>query len=128
MRRLLAIAIVLAATHAAADPFPVDYVVDYKAFKSGTTSTTELSFNFFDDAACSNALGSVPITAGDSALVVEKISRINVKGVKPKAPAVAVLRTTVDLAGPQSPVYMTVTGTGVTPAAGAPTPRCAWTR
>jgi hypothetical protein len=117
-RFAIVLAILLAALRAGADPFPVSYLVDYKTLKSTATAATPLTFAFFSDPDCTDSIGEIASTAGDADVVWEKVERVGVKGVKPKPPALAVLRTTVDLA-PQSSVYLVITSGAVTPAGDA---------
>jgi hypothetical protein len=68
-KSILALGIALAAAPASADPFPVHYLVDYKALKAGLDSAQTLTFDFFDDAACTSSIGSVPLAASDPVIV-----------------------------------------------------------
>lgn len=119
MRRVLApLGLLLVAASAAGDPFPVHYLVDYKFLKKNLDAAQTLDFQFYDDAACTNSIGDVQIEASDPSIVLEKITRVKVPGVKPKAAPVTVLRGAVDLAGPAGPVYLKVVGEAIQPASG----------
>jgi hypothetical protein len=119
IRPLLALGTLLAAASAAADPFSITYLVDYKAFKANAAAGQPLTLSFYSDAACTTSIGDVATTVDDATLVWERVARVPVKKAKPKPPAVAVLRGAVDLTGGSSPaIYLRVTGDAILAAGG----------
>jgi hypothetical protein len=119
MRTSFMLGLLLLAAPAAAEPFPVHYLVDYKAFKATAALGQPLLLRFYSDAACTASIGEIATTADDASLVWERIARVPVKGVKPKPAQVAVLRTAVDLTGSHSPLYLVVEGDAIQPSGGA---------
>jgi hypothetical protein len=119
MRALLTLGILLAAARAAGDPFPITYLVDYKTFKANAAAHQPLTLSFYSDPLCATSIGDIATTVDDDTLVWERVARVPVKKAKPKPPAVAVLRGTVDLAGPTSPaVYLRAAGDAILAAGG----------
>src|SRR5262245_50290685 len=119
MRAILTLGLVLLAAPAAADPFPVTYLVDYKTFKAHAAADQPLTLAFFSDSACTAAIGTIATTTDDPTLVWERIVRVPVKKVKPKPPAVAALRGSVDLTGPgAAAIYLHVSGAAILAAGG----------
>ena len=72
---------------AAAEPIHVEYLIDQKAFKTGSIATNALNFELFSDAQCTTLIGSAQLFAGDSAaqFFVDKRQRIKDAPKKPKA-------------------------------------------
>lgn len=91
-KSLLALGIALAAAPAVADPFPVHYVVGYKFLKANLDDAQSLQFDFYDDAACTSSIGGVSLPVTATEIVFEKVTRVNVPGVKPKPAPIAVVR------------------------------------
>jgi hypothetical protein len=59
---LVSLAVLAVASAAAAEPFPIHYLVGYKALKANVDSTQTLTFDFFDDSACTSSIGSVTLS------------------------------------------------------------------
>lgn len=110
---LLGILIPLAAR--AAD-LPVTYLVDAKTLRTAT-ATTPLTFILYSDAACSSAVATQNVNAGD-VNVIEQLRRL-VARPAPKPPTTARITTMVSGVGIGGNLWLQVTGTGVTPVGGA---------
>src|SRR5688572_14057519 len=92
VRRAIAAASLLlaAAAPAAGDPFAVSYLVDGRFLKRNLAGGQTLALSFFGDASCTSAVDTVALPVADPSLVLEKIARVAVPGVKPRpAPLVA---------------------------------------
>jgi hypothetical protein len=119
MRRLIALGLLLAATPAAADLYPVNYAVDYKFLKSNAAADQTLTITLFSDDTCQTPVGGAITTVGDPSVVFDRVTRVVPKGVKPKPAAISLMRATADLGTAASPVYATVTGDAIQASGGA---------
>jgi hypothetical protein len=118
-RLVLALALSLAASRAGADSFPVEYAVDAKFLKANIRSGDPLTIELHPDSACSAAAESLVVSAGDPQVVFEQVTRVFVKGVKPKPAARTVLRVAADVSAVLAPpVYARVTGDAIQSAGG----------
>lgn len=115
-RLLLLASFVLAPFPARAADVPVTYTVDTTALKAAI-SGTNLTFNLFTDAACT-ATAHTQVLTIDNTTLQSVLKRSKPKnGVKP--PKTTDIRATLTGVGPAAPLYLTVTGTGVTAVGGA---------
>src|SRR5262245_59766329 len=114
MRKLIVFGLALAASPAAAAPFAISYTVDAKVLKKGLASGQQLAVEIHADAACTAAISSVTLDVADPSVVFESVTRVNIRGVKPKPAARTTLRAVVDLpAPPEPPLYARVTGDAI---------------
>jgi hypothetical protein len=115
----LILALALAASRAAGDPFPVEYAVDGKFLDANVASGQPLAIELHADAACSGAVATAQMAADDPGVVFDRVTRILVKGVKPKPAPRTVLRTAVEVAvSPAQRLYARVAGDAIQPAGG----------
>jgi hypothetical protein len=96
----------------------VAYTVDDKALKTAAISGTNLTFTVFSDAGCTTPIASPVVMPIDNILLIERMKRFTPKG-GTKAPATDRLVQVLSGIVPNGPVFLTVTGTGVTPIGGA---------
>lgn len=110
-RLLLLASLVLAPVAAGAVDVPVTYTVDSTALKT-TVSGTNLTFKLFTDAACT-ATAHTEVVTVDNVTLLSVLKRAKPKnGVKP--PKTTEIRATLTGVAPAAPLYLTVTGTGIT--------------
>ena len=95
---------------------PVTYTVDDTALKAAI-SGTPLTFRLYTDAACT-ALVHTQVVNSENVTVISKLKRFKPSGAA-KPPKTDDLRTTLTSVTPSSPLYLKVTGTGVTTVGGA---------
>lgn len=115
-RLLLLASLVLAPCAARAADVPVTYTVDTTALKLAI-SGTNLTFQLYTDGACTS-LAHTQVLTVDSTNLLSVLKRSKPKnGVKP--PKTTDVRATLTGVGPASPIYLKVTGTGITPVGGA---------
>ena len=115
----LVVALALAASRAAADPFPIEYAVDGAFLQANVASGQPLAIELHADAACSGAIATAEVTADDPSVVFDRVTRIQIKRAKPKPAARTVLRTTVDVdVTPSQRVYARVSGDAIHAAGG----------
>jgi hypothetical protein len=119
MRALLLASLLLLPAGAGADPFAVSYLVDGRFLKANLASGQALALAFFGDASCTAAVASAPLAVSDPSLVLEKIARVAVPGVRPRPAPLVALRAVVDVDVPPGPLFLTVTGDAIRPAGGA---------
>ena len=112
--RALAVAAALGLGSAAAEPIHVEYLVDQKPFKSGSTAESILSFELFSDDQCTVSIGSVQHFVGDPAIQYFVDKRHKVKNA-PKLPKAVRILATIDGPTATTAPYLMVTGPGVTP-------------
>jgi hypothetical protein len=122
MKRLVAALIPLllsvSSGSASAIDLPVNYLVDGKELTSLAPAGTNITFELFSDAACTASVFTTTVDIDTVSLGIEKLKLASVKGsAKPPKP----VRINAVLAGvtPSSQLYLTVTGTGITPVNGA---------
>ena len=110
----------LAPSLAGADPFSVEYRIDLKAFKSGTTAEDALTFALHDDPSCASEVHTAGLFANDPSVAFESPKALKPKGGSAAA-KVVLLRALLDVPAPSidAPLYLTVTGEGITPVGGA---------
>jgi hypothetical protein len=104
-----------------ASDLPVGYVVQEKPLRTSGVAGTSLIFTLYSDAACTNQLYQATVSIQN----VELISRLKLvtpRGAVRTAPTDE-LRTTLPDVMANGNVYLTVTGTGVTPSGSACQPQ-----
>jgi hypothetical protein len=116
-RRLLLLAsLVLAPITARAADVPVTYTVDSTGLKLAI-SGTNLTFQLYTDGGCTS-LAHTQVLTVDNVSMLSVLKRSKPKnGVKP--PKTTDIRATLTGVGPAAPLYLKVTGTGITPVGGA---------
>jgi hypothetical protein len=113
---LLLASLVLAPFTARAADVPVTYTVDTTALKLAI-SGTNLTFQLYTDGACTS-LAHTQVLTVDNTNLLSVLKRSKPKnGVKP--PKTTDVRATLTGVGPAAPLYLKVTGTGITPIGGA---------
>jgi hypothetical protein len=96
---------------------PVTYTVDGTALKAAV-SGTPLTFTLYTDAACTTLVHTQAVNVED-VTVISKLKRVKPGGAPTKPPKTDDLRTTLTSVTPAAPLYLKVTGTGITPVGGA---------
>lgn len=115
---LAAMALFLSFVSAVNADVAADYLLDRPAFKATTKSADSLTFNLYDDQACTHQVFTHSLLAGDSSISYEKPTTQKVKG--GTAPAKTILlHTTLPFTTPPGPLYLVVTGPGIVPVGGA---------
>jgi hypothetical protein len=115
-RSLLLASLVLAPLSARAADVPVIYEVDSVALKTAVTGTV-LTFALHTDAACTSPVHA-QATPIDDVRLVAVIKRFKPRGgLKP--PKTAQIQTTLTGVTATGPLYLQVSGTGITPVGGA---------
>jgi len=109
---MAATSMLLLSAPSAADT-PVEYRVDQKTFKKGATSATQLTFTTYSDAGCSAETSETVLSANDTTVRYELPKNLKLKGGTKLAKAAKI--QTVLAAMPPGPIYLEVTGEGVTP-------------
>lgn len=109
-----AIALVVLATPATAAKLPVDYAVDFKAYKK-VEAGDSLDFEVYSDETCTTLVHAETLSAGDPGLRQAKVLSQKVKSQSPKPPLEMRLRTTLDLVEPLASAFLRVTGANVVP-------------
>jgi len=107
---------ILAASARAAD-VPVIYTVDGTALKAAVAGTS-LTFRLYTDAACTTLVHTQAVNV-ENVTVISKLKPVKPSGATAKPPKTDDLRTTLTSVTPASPLYLKVTGTGITPVGGA---------
>jgi hypothetical protein len=114
-RLLLLSSLVLAPITARAADVPVTYTVDTTALKAAI-SGTNLTFQLYTNSACTS-LAHTQVLTIDNTSLLSVLKRSKPKnGVKP--PKTTDIRATLTGVGPAAPIYLKVTGTGITPVGG----------
>ena len=117
MRRLLLCLLLVPAVPVWAVDVPVSYTVDDKALKAAV-SGTPLTFTLYSDSACTTSVHTQVVNS-ENVRVISKLKRFNPTGAA-KPPKTDELATTLTGVVPASaPLYLQVTGTGITPVGGA---------
>lgn len=89
-----------------------DYLIDRPSFNGTTRSSDNLTFNVYDDDACTHLVFTQNKLAGDSSISYEKPTAQKVKG--GTAPAKAILiHTVLAFTTPPGPVFLQVSGPGI---------------
>ncbi len=115
-RSLLLAAVVAIPVTAGAADVPVIYTVDSTPLKLAI-SGTNLTLQLYTDAACT-ALAHTQVLTVDNVSMLSVLKRSKPKnGVKP--PKTTDIRATLTGVAPAAPLYLAVTGTGITPVGGA---------
>jgi len=113
---LVALAVATLACPASAADVPVTYTVDTTALKLAV-SGTNLTFQLHTNASCTAVVHTQVLTI-DATNMQSVLKRSKPKnGVKP--PKTTDIRATLTGVAPAAPLYLTVSGTGVTPVGGA---------
>jgi hypothetical protein len=116
VRLLSVVVLALAPALASAADVPVVYTVDSTALKLAI-SGTNLTFQLYTDAACTS-LAHTQVLTVDNTNMLSVLKRSKPKnGVKP--PKTTDIRATLTGVAPAAPLYLTVTGTGITAVGGA---------
>jgi hypothetical protein len=115
-RILLAAAAVLVAPLAHAADLPARYTVDEKQLKAALAGTN-MTFSLYSDATCT-ALVSSTVIAIENVDLLGRIKPFNPKNA-PKKKNTVEMRATLTGVPATPSLYLTVTGTGVTPVGGA---------
>jgi hypothetical protein len=116
MRKLLLLGLVLGASPAAADPFPITYAVDAKLLKKELAVGQTLTVEVHADASCTSATSTQDLDVADASVVFESVSRVKIRGVKPQPAPSTLLRAVVELpAPPDPPLYVRVLGDAIAP-------------
>jgi hypothetical protein len=103
----------LAADAAAAAPFDARYRIERTDWTRTARATSQLSFELFADAACTQSVHAASLTAGDAAVSIEAVKLLDTKGA-PKPPKTLELRALLDTAPLAAPLYLQVTGDPIT--------------
>src|SRR5512144_2736755 len=119
MRRLLSLALagVLVAASAAAEPIAVEYFALRSAFKKGTTSTDVLQFDLYSDSSCTTLIDSESLFASDALISVYIDKQQKIKGGAPLPKAVRI-QGVIDGPTTSTAPYLRVTGPGIQPVGG----------
>ncbi len=103
----------LGAVSVHASDLPVTYNVQDKPLKAGAPAGTQLTFTLFSDAACTQQVFQTMIPV-ENVTLISKLKLATPKGAT-KSPATDQIQATLTGVTTSSNVYLTVTGTGVTP-------------
>ena len=116
-------ALLLLANLAHASDLPVTYNVQDRPLRSGAPAGTQLTFTLYSDSACTQRVSQATIPVESVTL----ISRLKLATPKGAARALATDQIQATLTGVPGPtnLYLTVTGTGITPAGNACQPQAA---
>jgi hypothetical protein len=110
------LAIALLTTSVRAADVPVRYTVDDRSLRAAV-SGTPLTFSLYSDAGCTTSIHAQVVNAED-VRIISRLKRATPAGaVKP--PKADELITTLTGVPAASPMYLRVTGPGVTPVGGA---------
>ncbi len=116
VRSTVALAVLLAPLAVWAADIPVNYTVREKQLKAALAGTT-LTFSLFNDAACTGQVYTTPVLIENVALIT-KVKQFTPKN-DTKLPNTVALQHTLSGVTYTGNLYLTVTGTGVIPVAGA---------
>jgi hypothetical protein len=112
LHSLLAILLLVPSTVRALD-VPTRYLVQDAPLRAGAPSGTNLTFDLFDDAACTSMVAS-QVVAIDAVTVVSRLKSLVPRG-GTRPPKSDELLLTIAGAPEDGPLYLRVTGPGVTP-------------
>ena len=100
---------------ASAEPIAVEYFVDRVPLKKGTAGTDVLTFELFEDAACTTPIGSPANLFANDTLLQYYVDRTQkLKGGTPPPKAVRI-HAIIDAPTTPTAPYLLVTGQGITP-------------
>src|SRR5262245_53956725 len=99
---------------ARAGDVPVTYNVQDKPLKAGAPAGTQLTFTLYSDNACTQQVFQTTVPV-ENVTLISKLKLATPKGAA-KPPATDQLQATLAGVPPAGALYLTVTGTGVTPA------------
>ncbi len=112
---VLAAVLFVPSVSSAAD-LPVSYLVEEKPLKAAVLGTP-FAFELYSNNTCTTLVQSVPVNV-ENVTVLSKLKQMTPKG-DAKLPNTVEMRTTLAGATAATPLFLKVTGTGVTPVGGA---------
>ena len=115
--RLSLLALVLAPIAARATDIPVSYTVNAVALKAAVAGTN-VTFNLYADSTCTGPIVHTETVVIEGVDIISRLPRFKPKHA-PKPPKTAELRHTLTGVTHGGNLFLTVTGTGVTPVNGA---------
>jgi len=115
---MTAVLLALAAFAVHAAELPVSYTVDEKALKTAVAGTN-VTFDLYTDNACTSPIAHTETVPIENVDIISRLKLLKPKNALVKPPTTDELRHTLTGVNTDRPLFLKVTGTGVTPVGGA---------